>query len=111
MSSNEAVLAEVERELQKATVEWISYVHPESRDMNSQSEVPAADNETMFEEGSATLNLSANAETDDDGRKRSVDKKDQSLKFLKSLNETFSRDESSKHDRESTTYDAPADKN
>ena len=40
--------------------------------MISQSEVPAADTETELEEGLATLNLSANAETDHDGRKRSV---------------------------------------
>ena len=68
--------------------------------MNSQSEMPAADTEAVFEEGSATLNLSANAETDHDGRKRSaVEKVDQSLKLLRSLNDTISRDESSKFER------------
>ena len=62
-SSKEAILAEVETELQKATIEWISYVDPE---MNSRSEITAADTETVLEEGSATLNLSANDETDHD---------------------------------------------
>ena len=42
--------------------------------MNFQS-VPAADTETVFEKSSATLNLSANAETDHDGRKRSAEEK------------------------------------
>ena len=91
-SSKEAILAEVETELQKATFEWISYVDPKSRDMNSRSEITAADTETVLEEGSAILNLSANAETDNDGRKRSaVEKMDQSLKLLKSLNDITSR--------------------
>ena len=79
-SSKKAILVEVETDLQKATNEWISYVDPESRDMISQSEVPAADTETVFEEGLATLNLSANAKTDHDGRKRSaVEKMDKTL--------------------------------
>ena len=109
-SSKEAILAEVETELQKATIEWISYVDPESRDMNSWSKKTAADTETVLEEGSANLNLSANAQTDHDGRKRSaVEKMDQSLKLLKSLNDLILRDESSKYERDSTNYDAPAD--
>ena len=78
--------------------------------MNSQSEVPAADTEMVFEKSWATLNLSANAETDHDGRKRSaVEIMDQSFKLLKSLNNTISRDESSKYERDSTNYVAPAD--
>ena len=109
-SSKEAFLAEVETEFQKATIEWISYVDPESRSMTSQSEVPSSDTETVFKENSTVLNLSANAETDHDGRKRSaVERMDQSLKLLKSLNDTISRDESSKYERDFTNYDAPAD--
>ena len=48
------------------------------------SEMPAADPETVFEKNLTTLNLSANAETDHDGRKRcAVEKKDKSLKLLR----------------------------
>ena len=40
----EATLAEVERELQKATIEWIGYVDPDSKNRNTSSEnLPAED--------------------------------------------------------------------
>ena len=42
-SSMQAVLVEVETELQKATIEWIKCVDPASKEMKSQSEMPAAD--------------------------------------------------------------------
>ena len=45
----EAILAEVETELQKATIEWIGYVDPDSKDKNSQSETHNADGETVVE--------------------------------------------------------------
>ena len=49
-------------------------------------------------------------ETDQDERRKSgVEKMDQSLKLLMSLNDTFSRDESTKYEEGSTKYNAPAD--
>ena len=52
--------------------------------MNSRSKMPAADTETVFEKSLTTPNLSANAQTDHDGRKRcAVEKKDKSLKLLR----------------------------
>ena len=59
----EAILAEVERELHKATIEWISYVDPDSKDKYSQSETHNADDETVVEESSEARELSVNAET------------------------------------------------
>ena len=107
----EAILAEVERELQKATIEWIGYVDPDSREKNFQSETHNADDETVVEENSEPRELSLNAETDQGERKKNaVEKMDQSLKLLKSLNYTFSRDESSKYEEGSAKYEAPADK-
>ena len=60
----EAILAEVERELQKATIEWIGYVDPDSKEKNSQSETQIADDETVVEESSEARELSVNSETD-----------------------------------------------
>ena len=45
----EAILAEVERYLQKATIEWTGYVDPDSKDKNSPSETHNADDETVEE--------------------------------------------------------------
>ena len=107
----EAILAEVERELQKATIEWISYVDPDSKDTNTAPKNLAAEDATIAEERSETHNLSTNPETDQGKRKKSaVEKKDQSLKLLKSFNDTISRDESSKYEEGSTKYEAPGDK-
>ena len=104
-SSKVAILVEVQTVLQKARIEWDSYVDPESRSMNSQSEIGAAD-----EDSSATQNLLANAGTDHDGcEKSAVEKMDQSLKLLRSLNDTTSRDESSRFERDSMNYDAPSE--
>ena len=105
----EAILAEVERELQKATIEWIGYVDPDSKDTNTTSENLAAKDATIAEERSETHNISTNPETDLSKRKKSaVEKMDQSLKLLKSFNDTISRDESSKYEESSTKYEAPA---
>ena len=105
----EAILAEVERELQNATIEWIGYVDPDSKDKNPQSETHNADDETVVEESSEARKVSVNAETDQGKRKKNAVKKmDQSLKLLKSPNDTFSRDESSKYEEGSTKYKAPA---
>ena len=80
----EAILAEVERELQKAAIEWIGYVDPDSKDKNSQSETHNADDEAVVEESSEARELSVNAETDQGKRKKNaVEKMDQSLKLLK----------------------------
>ena len=54
----EAILAEVERELQKATIEWIGYVDPDSKDTNTAPENLAAEDATIAEECSETHNLS-----------------------------------------------------
>ena len=81
----EATLAEVERELQKAKIEWIGYVDPESKDTNTASENLAA------EERSETHNPSTYPETDQGKHKKiAVEKMDQSLKLLKSFNDTIS---------------------
>ena len=107
----EAILAEVERELQKSTIEWISYVDPDSNDTNTAPENLAAEDHTIAEERSETHNLSTNPETDQGKRKKSaVEKMDQSLKLLKNFNDTISRDESSKYEEGSTKYEAPTDK-
>ena len=105
----EAILAEVERELQKATIEWIGYVDPDSKDKNPPSETHNADDGTVVEGSYEARELSVIAETDQGKRKKNaVEKMDQSLKLLKSLNDTFSRDESSKYEEGSTKYEAPA---
>ena len=106
----EAILAEVERELQKATIEWIGYEDPDSKDTNTALENLAAD-ATIAEERSETHNLSTYPETDQGKRKKSaVERMDQSLELLKTFNDTISRDESSKYEEGSTKYEAPADK-
>ena len=103
----EAILAEVEREVQKATIEWIGYV--DSKDTNTTSENLAAKDATIAEEQSETHNISTNPGTDQSKRNKSaVEKMDQSLKLLKSFNDTISRDESSKYEESSTKYEAPA---
>ena len=77
----EAILAKIERELQKATIEWIGYVDLESEDTNTAQENFAAEDATKAEERSETHNLSTNPETDQGKRKKSaVEKMDQSLK-------------------------------
>ena len=82
---------------------------PDSKNKNSQSETHNADDETVVEESSEARELSVNAETDQGKRKKNaVEKMDQSLKLLKSLNYSFSRDESSKYEEGSTKYEAPA---
>ena len=109
-SSREVILAEVERELQKATTEWIGYVDPESKDANSPSENLEAEDATVAEASSETHDLSAITETDQGKRKKNaVEKMDQSLILLKSLNDTFPKDHSSKYEESSTKYNAPAD--
>ena len=91
----ESNLAEVETELQKATIEWIGYVDPSSKDTNTASENLAAEDATIADERSATHNLLTNPETDQGTRKKSaLENMDQSLKVLKSFNDTISRDES-----------------
>ena len=103
----EAILAE--RELQKATIELIGYVDPDSKDKNSPSETHNADDETVEEGSSEARELSVNAEKDQGKRtNNAVEKMDQRLKLLKSLNDTFSRDESSKYEKGSAKYEAPA---
>ena len=107
----EATLAEVERELQKATIEWIGYVDPDSKNTNTATENFAAEDATIAEECSETHNPSTYPETDQSKRKKSaLEKMDQSLKLLKSFNYTISRDESSKYEEGSTKYEAPTDK-
>ena len=92
-SSKEEIVAEVERGLQKALSQWIGYVDQDSGETKSQLEEPEADDATVAEESSEARDLSANVETDQDkGNKNAVEKKDRSLKLLKSLNDTFSRD-------------------
>ena len=89
-SSKEEILAEVERGLQKALIQWIGYVDQDSGETKSQLEEPEADNATVAEESSEARDLSANVETDQDkGNKISVEKMDRSLKLLKSPNDTF----------------------
>ena len=62
----------------------------------------------MAEKSSGTHDILADAETDQGKRKKNaVEKMDQSLKLLRSLNDTFSRDESSKYEEGSTKYEAP----
>ena len=107
----EAILDEVERELQKATIEWIGYVDPDSKDTNTAPENLAAEDATIAEERSETHNLSTNPKTVQGKRKKSAaEKMDQSLKLLKTFNGTISRDESSKYEKGSTKCEAPADK-
>ena len=107
----EATLAEVERGLQKATIEWIGYVDPDSKNTNIASEYLAAEDATIAEERSDTHNPSTYPEKDQGKHKKSaVEKMDQSLKLLKSFNDTLSRDESSKYEESSTKDEAPTDK-
>ena len=107
----EAILTEVERDLPEATIESIGYVDPDSKDTNTAPENLAAEDATITEERSETHNLSTNPKTDQGKRKKSaVEKMEQSLKLLKSFNDTISRDESSKYEEGSTKYEAPADK-
>ena len=63
-SSKEAIQAEVERELQKATIEWNGYVDPESKDVNSPSENLEAEDATVTEASSESHDLLANTERD-----------------------------------------------
>ena len=109
-SPKKAILAEVERDFQKATLQWVGYVNQDSEEIKSQLEEPEADDATVAEERSKARDLSPNVETDQDKRKKNaVEKTNQSLKLLKSLNDTFSRDESTKYEEGSTKYNAPAD--
>ena len=111
-SSKEAILAEVERDFQKATIQSIEYVDQESGETKSQLEVPEADDSTVDEESSEARDRSANVKTDqNECKKNAVKKMDQSLKLLKSLDDTFSRDESTKYVEGTTMYNAPADGN
>ena len=106
----ETTLAEVEKKLQKATIERIGYVDPDSKDTNTASENLAAEDATIAEKRSETHKPSTYPGTDQGKRKKSaVEKLDQSLKLLKSFNDTFSRDESSKYEEGSSKYEAPAD--
>ena len=59
-SSKEELLAEVESKLQEATIEWTSYVDPDSKETNSQIEMPAAEYATVAEESSAAEDPSTN---------------------------------------------------
>ena len=69
-----------------------------------------ADDETVVVKGSERHNLSANTDKDQDkSKKNAVKKLDQSLKFLKSLNDTFPRDESTKYEGGFTKYANRAD--
>ena len=86
-----ATLAEVERELQKTTIEWNGNVDPDSKGTNTASENLAAEDATIAEERSGTHNPSIYPETDQGKRKKSaVEKMDQSLKLLKRFNDTIS---------------------
>ena len=58
--SKKAILAEVERELQDATVQWIGYVDQDSKETNSLLEEPEADDATVAEECSGAQDRSAN---------------------------------------------------
>ena len=110
VSSNEAILAEDERALQNAKIECICYLDPDSREMYFQSLTLGADDATAAEESSEIQDLPANVETDQRKRKKNaVDKMEQSFKFLKSPNDTFPRDESTKYHRSSAELNAPAD--
>ena len=103
----EATLAEVKRELQRAKIEWIGYVDPDSKDTNTASENLAAEDATIAEERSETQNPLTYPETHQGKRKKTaVEKMDQSLKFLKSLIDTISRDVSSKYEESSSKYEA-----
>ena len=55
-SLKEAILAEVEDELQKATIEWIGFVDRDSKDTNTASENLAAEDAAIAEEGICTSN-------------------------------------------------------
>ena len=93
---------------ENATIQWFGYVDPEIREAKSKSEKPEEDDEAVAEESSETHDILADAETDQGKRKKNaVEKMDQSLKLLRSLNDTFSRDESSKYEEGSTKYEAP----
>ena len=107
----QATLAGVEREFQRATIEWIGYVDPDTKNTNTASENLAAEDATIAEERSETHNPSTYPESDQGKRKKSaVEKMDRSLKLLKNFNDTISRDESSKYEEGTTKYEAPTDK-
>ena len=107
-SPKEAILDEVERELQKVTIDWIGYVDRESKETNFPSEKLEVDDETVVE-GSEAHNRLANTDTNQGkSKKNAVDILDQSWKLLRSLNDTFSRCESKKFERGTTKYADPA---
>ena len=93
-SSKEAVLAAVEIELQKATIQGIGYVDNNTRETKSQLDEPETDDATVAEENSEAKDLSTNPRQT--RKKNAVENMDQSLKLLKSLNDKFSRDESTR---------------
>ena len=63
----------------------------------------------MVKEASATEDPSVNAGTKPGkGKKNALKKLDNSLKLLRCLNDTTSRDEPSKYEGDSTSYDASA---
>ena len=105
-----SILTGVERELQKATIEWIGYVDPNNKDTNTASENLEAEDATVTEASSETHDLSAKTETNQCKCKKNAGEKiDQSLKSQKSLKDTFSRDEINKFEVGSTKHNAPAD--
>ena len=77
--------------------------------VTNQDEIVKTD--SLIAQGARSTKVkSALPETDQDKCKKSAVKKmDQSLKFLNSLNDTFSRDESTKYEEGSSKYNAPAD--
>ena len=86
----EAILAEVERALQEATIQWKGYVDRNSRERKFHSGKPEADDAKVAEEKSKTHKISATPETDLSKReKNGVEKIDKRLKLLKSLKATF----------------------
>ena len=71
-SSKEAILAEVERELLKATIDSIDYVDPNNKDTNTALENLDAEDATVAGISSETHILSTNTETDQSKRENNA---------------------------------------
>ena len=97
-SVKEVILAEVERELQEATIKWIEYVDPDQRKGDSQPD-GLEDDKTLTQDSENPTTATVSKESFDGAQKlTATEKLDQSLKLLRSTNDTISLDYSGKND-------------